>query len=172
LIGAPGPYAILISNPDGSEQTALLDNNDANTAMTWLPDGENLLYTVMGPYGSAVRSMNVNTGQLTHYFNINYPYAGPGVSPDGKRVAYEEMLPGDHYGIAISDLDGSNKRLIVDGAPIVITIPRWSPDGQWLIASVHDEDFKNNPVLVLIKVDTCQIIPLPSLSGYVSGWNR
>ena len=39
LIGAPGPYSIYISNPDGSQQTPIVENGDANTVMAWLPDG-------------------------------------------------------------------------------------------------------------------------------------
>jgi Tol biopolymer transport system component len=120
-----------------------------------------------------VRSININNGQITHLFNVKYNYTTVAVSPDGKRVAYEEMLPGDHYSIYVANLDGSNPKLIVDAAPIVVTIPQWSPDGEWIVASVHDEAISPNmPVLALVRVDTCQIIPLTSLKGYVATWNK
>jgi hypothetical protein len=54
-----------------------------------------------------------------------------------------------------------------------VTIPAWSPDGQWVIASVHDQNASNkfNARLALIQVDTCQIIALPKdLVGYSSAW--
>jgi Tol biopolymer transport system component len=93
------------------------------------------------------------------------------VSPDGKRLAFEEMLPLDKYGLFVSDLDGSNRKLLADGNPYIVTIPAWSPDGQWVIASVHDPNASDQPAtLALIGVDSCQIIPVPSLSGYVSSW--
>jgi hypothetical protein len=71
----------------------------------------------------------------------------------------------------VSNLDGSNRKLLADGNPYIVTIPAWSPDGQWLIASVHDPKTGDQPAtLALIGVDSCQIIPVPSLSGYVSSW--
>ncbi len=57
LIGAPGPYSIIVSNPDGSNQVALVSNTDANFAQAWLPDGETLLYTVASPEGASVRKI-------------------------------------------------------------------------------------------------------------------
>lgn len=171
LIGAPGPYSVFMSNPDGTEQRPLVENGDANTAQAWLPDSQSIVYTVTGPYGAAVRSINVSSGQITHLFNVKYSNTTVAVSPDGKRIAYQEMLPGDRYSIFVSNLDGSNPKLIVDASPIVVTIPQWSPDGEWIVASVHDEAVSPySSVLVLVKVDTCQIIPLTSLKGYVANW--
>ena len=172
LIGGPGPRSIILANPDGSNQRTLVENGDANIAQAWLPDGESLVYTIKGPDGSAVRVINVLTGKITPLFNIQYVNAGVSVSPDGKQVAYEEMLPGDRYAIYVSNLDGSNARLIVDSHPIVATVPQWSPDGRWLIVSVHDTSVsENHSILTLIELDTCQIIPLLHLNGYVSTWN-
>jgi hypothetical protein len=171
LIGAPGPYSLYLANPDGSDQQPLLVNADANSAQAWMPDGQSLLYSVAGPDGASLRRIDIATGQITPLFEVNYLYPDAAVSPDGKRVAYQEMLPGDRYSISVANLDGSDPRLIVDGAPIVVTIPQWSPDGKWIIASVHDEQISSNsPVLALIEVDTCQIIPLPSIKGYVTSW--
>jgi Tol biopolymer transport system component len=135
-----------------------------------MPDGQNLVYTVKGPDGASVRSINVSTGKVTSLFQSNYTEATVAVSPDGKQVAYEAMLPGDHYSIFVAALDGLNPKLIVDASPIVVTIPYWSPDGKWIVASVHDESFAKYAVLTLVNVKTCQIVPLKSLSGYVSAW--
>jgi Tol biopolymer transport system component len=175
LIGGPGPYSLVIANPDGSNQYHLLENADANTAQAWLPDGSALLYTVAGPEGASVRTISIQSGVVDSLFEINYPYATVALSPDGRRVAYEAMLPGDQYAIFVSNLDGSNSRLVVNTMPIVTTVPHWSPDGQWLILSVHDEALAGGsqmPVLALVEVDTCQVVPLTSLHGYVSGWNQ
>jgi Tol biopolymer transport system component len=173
LIGAPGPYSLYLANPDGSDQQPLLVNADTNTAQAWAPDGQSLLYSVAGPDGASVRRINIATGQITPLFEVNYLYPGAVVSPDGKRVAYQAMLPGDRYGIFVANLNGSDPKLIADAAPIVITHPQWSPDGKWIIASVHDEQISSNsPALALIEVDTCQIIPLPSIKGYVTSWRQ
>jgi hypothetical protein len=82
------------------------------------------------------------------------------------------MLPLDKYGLFVSDLNGSHRILLADGDPYIVTVPAWSPDGKWLIASVQDPDASNQPnaALALILVDECHIIRLPHLRGYVFSW--
>jgi len=72
----------------------------------------------------------------------------------------------------VSDPDGFNRKLLADGDPYIVTFPAWGPDGQWILASVHDPNPNKqpNPILTLIEVDTCQIIPLPYLTGYATSW--
>jgi Tol biopolymer transport system component len=92
------------------------------------------------------------------------------VSPNGKRLAFVEKLAPERFGMFVSNLDGSNRKLLSNGDPYAVTVPVWSPDGNWIIASLLDPFQERGPVLTLIQVDTCQIIPLPDLSGYVSSW--
>jgi Tol biopolymer transport system component len=105
------------------------------------------------------------------FFDINYN-GSVAVSRNGNRLAFEEMLPLDRYGLFISDLDGSNRKLLVDGDPYVVTIPVWSPDGNWVIASVHDSSQISIPdlVLALVEINTCQIVPLSNRTGYATSW--
>jgi hypothetical protein len=171
LIGAPGPYNIVVTNVDGSGFRQLTEGMEANYAQTWMPDGKRLLYTTVSRDRVSLQIMNVQTGEIAPLFETNYN-GTVAVSPDGKRLAFEEMLPLDKYGLFVSDLDGSNRKLLADGkAAYIVTVPAWSPDGQWVIASVHDPEASDQPAtLALIGVDSCQIIPVPSLSGYVSSW--
>jgi Tol biopolymer transport system component len=171
LIGAPGPYNIMLTNTDGTNARQLTEGAAASYAMAWLPGGKQLLYTVASRDGALLHLMDVQTREVRPLFDINYN-GTVAVSPDGKRLAFEEMLPLDKYGLFVSDLDGSNRRLLADGDPYIVTIPAWSPDGNWVIASVHDPDANKqpNPTLALIGVDTCQIVPVLGLSGYVSSW--
>ena len=171
LVGALGANNLMIMDADGSNQSVLLENNDANIAQAWLADGQSLLYTVKGPEGASIRTVNIKTGLVNPVFDLNYLNAGVTISPDGKRLAYEEMLPGDRYSVYISDMDGSNQKFIANADPIVVTKPQWSPNGQWLILSVQDTSLSPNiPVLALVQVDTCQIVPLTSIKGYVTSW--
>jgi Tol biopolymer transport system component len=170
LIGAPGPYHIVVTNVDGSGFHQLTEGMEANYAQTWMPDGKRLLYTSVSRDGVSLQIMNVETAEVAPLFNLNYN-GTVAISPDGKRLAFEEMLPLDKYGLFVSDLDGSNRKLLADGDPYIVTVPAWSPDGQWVIASVHDTNAGNQPAaLALIGVDSCQIIPVPSLSGYIFTW--
>jgi hypothetical protein len=171
LIGAPGPYNIVLANADGANVRQLTEGVAANYAMAWMPDGKRLLYTVASRDGASLHLMDLQTGEVRSLFDLNYNGTVV-ISPDGKRLAFEEMLPLDKYGLFVSDLDGSNRRLLADGDPYTVTIPAWSPDGNWVIASVHDPDttINPNPTLALIQVDTCEIIPLTNLEGYVTSW--
>jgi hypothetical protein len=171
LIGAPGPYNIVVTNVDGSDFRQLTEGTNANYAMAWMPDGNRLLYTVASRDGAFLHIMDIQSGEISPLFDRNYNGTVV-VSPDGKRLAFEEMLPLDKYGLFISDLDGSNRKLLADGDPYIVTIPAWSPDGNWVIASVHDPKLNSYPtsILALIHVDTCQIVPVSNLYGYVFSW--
>jgi Tol biopolymer transport system component len=167
LIGAPGPYNIMLTNVDGTNARQLTEGMEANYAQAWMPDGKRLLYTTVSRDSVSLQIMNIQTAEVASLFDTNYNGTVV-VSPDGKRLAFEEMLPLDKYGLFVSDLDGSNRKLLADGDPYIVTVPAWSPDGNWVIASVHDPD--TNTRLALIGVDDCQIIPLLHLGGYVSSW--
>ena len=170
LIGAPGPYNIVVTNVDGSGFRQLTEGMQASYAQAWMPDGKRLLYTVTSRDAASLRLMDVRTGESSPLFDTNYNGTVV-VSPDGKRLAFEEMLPLDKFGLFVSDLDGSNRKLLADGDPYIVTIPAWSPDGNWVIASVHDPNPNYQPnTLALIGVNTCQIIPVPNLSGYIKSW--
>jgi Tol biopolymer transport system component len=170
LIGAPGPYHLVVVNPDGSDLRQLTDGSDANSAMTWMPDGKSLIYNSVSGNGSSLHSINVETGAVSLISDIGS--GSVDVSPDGTRMVFEENLPLDKYGVFVSDADGSNRKMLTDGDPYVVTVPAWSPDGNWVIASVHDPNANSYPysTLALIQVDTCQLIPVPNLSGYVTSW--
>jgi len=170
LIGAPGPYNIMLTNVDGTNARQLTEGMEANYAQAWMPDGDRLLYTTVSRDRVSLQIMNLQTAEVAPLFDTNYNGTVV-VSPDGKRLAFEEMLPFDKYGLFVSDLDGSNRKLLADGSPYIVTIPAWSPDGNWIIASVHDPNASNQPAtLALIGVDSCQIVPAPNLSGYVTSW--
>lgn len=170
-VGALGPSNLMLVDADGSNPVVLLENADANIGQGWMPDGVSVLYTVKGVEGAAVHAMDVETGMIRTLFDVNYVNSGMAVSADGKRLAYENMLPGDRYAVYVSQLDGSKQSLIADADPIVVTHPLWSPDGEWLMLSVQDTVLSPDiPVLALVNVETCQIIPLIHLTGYVTSW--
>ena len=156
---------------DGSMEPQVLAGSEANYAQAWMPDSSHLVYTVKTAEGSMVNQINVENGQVINLTSINYQNASVAVSPDGKRIAYEAMMPGEHYAVYVSDLDGSNARLIANADPLVVTNPFWSPDGKWLAVTVHDIVTENAlPNVALVNPETCQVIPVTSLHGYINSW--
>jgi dipeptidyl aminopeptidase/acylaminoacyl peptidase len=132
LIGAPGPYNIVVTNVDGSDFRQLTEGTNANYAMAWMPDGNRLLYTVASRDGAFLHIMDIQSGEISPLFDRNYNGTVV-VSPDGKRLAFEEMLPLDKYGLFISDLDGSNRKLLADGDLHRDDLAE--PDGNWVASA-------------------------------------
>jgi Tol biopolymer transport system component len=170
-IGAPSPSNILVMNVDGSNIRQLTQGENSYLVWAWMPDGDQLLYTGGPDDGAALHIIDVRTREVRPLSGTDALNAV--VSPDGKRLAFHEMLSPDVAGVFVSDLDGSNRKLLADDNNLyLITSPVWSPDGNWVIVSVIDPNASqiSNPRLALIRVDDCQIIPLPDLNGYVSSW--
>jgi hypothetical protein len=165
------PHHIIVTNADGSDFRQLTKGADSSFAVAWIPDGNRLIYTVNSQDKISVHIMDVRTGEVASFPNANYN-ADVFVSPDGNRLAFEERLPLDKYGISISDWDGSNRKLVANGDPYIGTSPLWSADGKWLLINIYDlaANQKPDPTPALIQVDTCEIIPLTNLNGYVSSW--
>ena len=75
------------------------------------------------------------------------------------------------YGLFVAHLDGSARRLLAQLDYWGIGIPVWSPDGQWLIASVTNTDqIAPTEMPTLINLNSCQAIPLTGIEGEVQGW--
>jgi TolB protein len=84
-------------------------------------------------------------------FGDGVDYSLPVFSPDGARIAYTVWTNegGTTQNVRNVDqtaavwtaaADGSDRRLLVDGAPGQAWIPAWSPDGSWIAYSLSPQD--------------------------------
>ncbi len=92
----------------------------------------------------------------------------PSWSPDGERIAYQggKLVEGEPEGLWVSDVDGSNARLIFDeGNP---SWPSWSPDGRW-IAFVGEHGDRGAMDLFLIRPDGTGLRQLSDTGGPRAG---
>jgi Tol biopolymer transport system component len=129
-----------------------------NTGLFFLPDGSGCGFTplingvskpfVMDLDGSHKRDVSGNGGGFAY---------GYSASPDGKRISYHE-----NYQIYISNVDGTDKRLIETGNPFNFA-PQWSPDGEWLLF-VSGEHYNCHPHVV--KNDGTELRKLADRGGY------
>lgn len=159
---------------DGSNRRQITNTPESEMLVAWTADGTGLVYSVEGPNGNALRSIDLKSGATQTLFAPDRHIFSYVLSPDGKRLASNERRPGDDDDqLYVSNLDGSGRRLLVDVKPSTVSAPAWSPDGAWLAITITPPDSpteKTIPVIALFQVDTCQVIPLPTLQGNITAW--
>jgi eukaryotic-like serine/threonine-protein kinase len=126
--------------------------------LTFMPDGDSLLYVVKDPadpVGSMFRIASIG-GRPQHV--LDGIDTAPSVSPDGTRVTWAraEYPQRGQSALMVANVDGSNVRILATRstperfAPVFFGGPGWSPDGQWIAATVHREAEPIGSKLVLI----------------------
>lgn len=77
----------------------------------------------------------------------------PSPSPDGQRMVYHVQQADKKVSLYISNIDGSDERLLFASERMHAQEPRWSPDGEW-IAFVGGPDYQLTQfALYVIKPD-------------------
>jgi len=165
---------LYLVNADGSSMQRVTVGPEYEQLIGWLPEGQTLAYVFPGPEGLQLRFMDLTTGVQRDGFVIDAKGANATISPDGQMIAFIERVPGGmEYGLYVSRLDGSERSLIAQPEHWGISDPVWSPDGVWLIVGVSDANLLKPEVTpALINLDTCEVIPLEGIEGYVQGWSR
>jgi Tol biopolymer transport system component len=114
---------------DGTRLRRLRPGNDP----MWTPDGRRIAFgdgvgclTFMRPDGSNVSRPR---GACINAFRIDF-------SPDGRRIAYMQLLRGGgefRSAIFVAGIDGRNRRRVTPPAEKGAVAPIWSPDGSWIV---------------------------------------
>jgi TolB protein len=93
-----------------------------------MPGGRRLGFTALIDGVSRPFAMDVDGRSKQDLSGGDAGFAyGYSTSPDGRQISYHE-----NYQIYVADADGSKKRRIETGHPFNF-MPRWSPDGEWLL---------------------------------------
>jgi hypothetical protein len=163
-----GTYII---HPDGSGLQQVLDASRITTLAGWLPDNRGIVLTALTPDGSQVQSVDLQNGAVENMFVIDSAKGGfPKISPDGKRIAFSEMTFGQQsYGVYTAKLDGSNKRLVIGLETGGASAIQWSPDGNWISATISALDGSADSTVV-VALDTCQVFKLANINGQIVSW--
>lgn len=126
-----GHTEVYTANADGTSLRRLTPGTWASDHPQWFPDGKILfesnregakdIYTMMAD-GTNVKRLTINPG-----------FEGGGVvSPDGKKIAYAALQPGNVWNIFTMDSTGENIIRIVDDRKDSFG-HTWAPDGQHLL---------------------------------------
>jgi hypothetical protein len=162
---------LYIVNTDGSGLQKITGANDYEQFVDWSPDGESLYFGIMSQDGYLLKKTNLTTGVVQDLFTIKSKGLSASISPDESWIAtYEQLASSPQYGLFISRVDGSEKRLLAQLDRWDISNPIWSPDGQWLLFAVINWDQTSlEEIPVVLNVETCQVFPLP-FHGLVFDW--
>ncbi len=162
---------LYVVNADGTGRQQI-DTGSATvvSVVGWLSDNQTIVYGGMGGAGFTFTTYNLQNGETKKLFTIQNKAGYGALSPDGQWILFADRVFGaDNWGIFISRLDGSDRKMVA--APDVPTAfaSVWGPDGQWLILNTRVEDGTDIPVLV--NPFTCQSAHLSSLKGMVEAWS-
>ena len=121
-----GNNEIYTMNSDGSKQTRLTFNEEADTVPVWSPNGQQIAFDSQRDGNWEIYVMDAdgsNQRNLTRHpaFDVS-----PDWHPDGDRIAF--MRGEDIAYLYTIDKNGENLQLITKAE--YIGRPKWSPDGQ------------------------------------------
>jgi hypothetical protein len=172
---SPGLY---VMEADGSGSRAIdVGREEITPPVGWLPDNVTFIYSRMTGKGFGFVERNLWTGETTELpLSVQNKWGYIALSPDGQWVAFMDRVFGaPSYGVFISRLDGSQRRLLVAGDVPTSYRMAWSPDGGWLLVNTLDYQ-QSGPIPayrpVLIDPSSCAAIALPDIGGDVEGWVR
>lgn len=122
--------SLFVINADGSERKKVDDGLEI-AVVGWLPDSQTVIYAVRGDNGFGLKSYHLQTGERRDHFTFDNKCGFAAISPDGQWVSFADRVFGLFpYGIFVSRLDGSERRLIADPELISMYKTVWSPNGQ------------------------------------------
>lgn len=163
---------------DGSELTPVYQNNDIVYLSDWSPDGLSIIYLGFGENGMVVRGIDIESGNQTFSIQTGVvkPTSRPKISPDGEWVLVSDKVTGGPgKGVYTVQVNGSERKLLawLNAEAVALGVGDWSPDGNWVLINVLEHTISNtNDTPVLINPDTCEVVPLFSLSGRGVGWGE
>jgi hypothetical protein len=161
---------LFIANVDGSGLRKI-DTGSAQVISPtgWLPDNQTIVYAVMGGDGFIFTAYNLQSGETKKLFTIQNKAGYGAISPDGQWIVFADRIFGaSNWGIFISRLDGSDRRLIAEPDVPTGFSPVWSPDSQWLLVTTLKNDGTHIPVLA--NPFTCEAARLNNVNGSIEGW--
>lgn len=164
-------FTLNVVNVDGSGLQKI-DTGPAQVISPagWLPDNQTIVYAVMGGDGFTYTTYNLQSGETKRLFTIQNKAGYGAISPDGQWIVFADRIFGAaNWGIFISRLDGSDRRLVAEPEVPTAFASVWGPDGQWLIINTMNPDGLQVPVLV--NPFTCQSARLHNVNGFIEGWS-
>ncbi|MBC7223124.1 MAG: PD40 domain-containing protein, partial [Anaerolineae bacterium] len=125
------PWQVWVMTSDGEERFPITDGTTNDSAPTWSPDGNELLFVSQRDGNREIYRISLDDALAgkppTNLTRNRADDWTPSWSPDGKYIAFSSMRDGD-WDIYVMRADGSEVvQLTDDPAPDIS--PDWSPEG-------------------------------------------
>lgn len=159
---------LYVVNADGSGlQQINTEPTQLTSSIGWL-DNQTIVYGIMSIDGFNLQKQNLQSGETTDLFKIDNKAGYGSVSPDGQWIVFADRISaGVNWGIFISHLDGSDRKLIAEPRVPTAFISIWSPDSRWLVVNTLATGDSETPILV--NPFTCETARL-GFYGMVGAW--
>jgi Tol biopolymer transport system component len=128
---------IVVTNADGSDYRAVVDEDANNGFPSWSPDGNFIVYK----RNRNLAVISLDAGQIQALTNGRQYDNFPQWSPAGDAIAFTSDRTGDFEIYSIKP-DGTGIRQLTN-SPGNDSHPAWSPDGQWIIFTSARMGFKD-----------------------------
>ena len=138
-----GQTDIFAVDRDGSGLRQLTNDSARELAMSWSPDGKQIVYRQELPGNDEIFIIGADGSDPINLTGHRSNDLSPDWSPDGKSILFESIRDGN-YEIYAIDPDGSNLRQLTNH-PLEDQHPRWSPDGTEILYSHHGALYLMNP---------------------------
>ena len=118
-----GDYEIFKMNPNGTNQTRLTRNLDADHLPNWSPNGKKIAFRSFRDGDSEVYTMRADGSKKRNLTKNAALDSAPAFSPDGQKIAFHSDRDGS-VEVFTMDADGSNQTNISSGPS---RNPDWQP---------------------------------------------
>ena len=170
-----GNPEIYLMDADGSNQTRLTNDLQADGRPTFSGDGQSLLFhSARAGKNQQVFTMGLD-GQGVRQLTQDSANTQPAVSPDGGTIAFVTTRDGRQPHIWLMARDGSNQRAFTRGAPNKDlqnreTYPQFVRDGSLLYLSERREGNRTVTQVVRAELATGTVTPVTGTDLFVSSF--